>query len=226
MYFYLILLVILVILLLYNPRKKIETFKGFGGNPFKKVNKIFKLSGQVIGGGFSLLEELIEMSIDMGQLLFLIIEKGMICFEGSKDFFEDMSTEVKDIQFGLMYELGHVVRCMNPLYVFDPVGYYEVCTKSLFSSQSKTISYITRMKNIFQNPKLFALSKKTKYGYSKEQCQDKSLKKFEDQQKCNQCFNFQGLIAKGFSQLLELETLMKKSVKLFTKLAKLEKAMG
>ena len=101
MYFYLILLVILVILLLYNPRKKIETFKGSGGNPFKKVNKtfkkvnkIFKLSGQVIGGGFSLLEELIEMSIDMAQLLFLIIEKGMICYEGSKDFFEDMSTEV------------------------------------------------------------------------------------------------------------------------------------
>lgn len=241
MYTYSLFLIILIIIIILNVNQN-EEFKSrrkLNQNPFKKIKKmsksiknigkVFKLMFTVMQHGFKLLSNAIKMMIEISQILYLIADKGGKCYAGFKDVKTEFIDELYEIQEDLNKMTENVNKCLRLKYIFN-VNYYNDCIKSIFKYKSNITYYILRFKEIFNNSKLFALEENSKYGKNKFYCRSKInskkiSKNFQYSKNCNQCFNIYGLLAKGYTQLLNVEKLMNNSEKLFVKLNKLNKKL-
>lgn len=209
-----------------------EEVKNLGGT-VKKVKKkitaigdVFESMFNVVDDGFGLLKNAVNMLIVIAQILFLIVDKMKKCSKGLFDTNLILKQQITQIHKELLAIKNKITNCMSLKYVYTN-SYYSNCIASMFSYRISIKSYITRLTNILNNPSLFAQIESSKYGASKKYCNSKfstsESKKFTYSRKCNQCFNLQGLLAKGHSQLLNVTTLISKSDELFNELGRLKK---
>ena len=229
----LILFIIILILILpkknnieeYNPLKKAWNSIKKMGKSIKNVGKIVKLLFQITKQGFKLLYKIILMMIEICQILYLILDKGRKCYKGFNIIYLNLQKEIKKIKNNLLKLKLKIKHCMNGKYLLDKT-YYTNCIKSMFNIKKYIKNYYKRIQNIFNRPELFAQIHNNKNGFNKHYCKanlknKKISKKFKYSKGCNQCFNYNGLAAKGYDQLLDVGKLIKESDLLFKKLNKL-----
>jgi len=201
------------------------TIKGVT-NKIKAIGGVFESMFNVVDDGFGLLKKSVVMLIVIAQILFLIVDKMGKCSKGLSDVNRILKQQINQIHKELLSIKNKMSECMSLKHVYTNT-YYNKCISSMFSYRINIKSYIIRLTNILNNPSLFAQIESSKYGHSKHYCNSKfntsEGKKFRYSRRCNQCFNLQGLMAKGHSQLLNVTTLINNSDELFNELAKLKR---
>lgn len=225
-----IFLILIIFISVTYVKPCIENYYSF--NPIKeiqKIGKIFKSTFGVMNDSFKLMKTAIDMMIEISQVLYLVLDKAVKCYNGSYNVYLRMLREILINLFAAQTSIKNMNKCLSINYI-SKGNYYNNCIKPMIQYQKTMIDSFKKLKQIFDEPMLFALIKKSKYGYSKEYCKKKLNNKkvsgtFDYSKNCNQCFNWDGLVAKGYSQLLDVEKLIKISQKLFKKMAKLTKLL-
>lgn len=202
-----------------------RTIKGVT-NKIKAIGGVFESMFNVVDDGFGLLKKSVQMLIVIAQILFLIVDKMRKCSKGLSDTTRLLRRQIDQIYKELVAIKNKMSECMSLKHVYTNT-YYSKCISSMFSYRISIKDYIKRLTDIMNNPSLFAQINSSKYGASKQYCNRKfnsrESKKFRYSRKCNQCFNLQGLMAKGHSQLLNVTNLINNSDELFKEIGKLKR---
>lgn len=201
-----------------SPITKIENF-------VKNIKAIFGDLGDVVSEGFDLLVSSIKLLGTIAQILFLIMEKINACVAGGEEVTEGMISQLNILRNEINNTLSNVYTCVN---LVENVNFKKTVKEQLTDYKNKCIvnwdqsnkdlkNYINRFRQILDNAKLFALKNDTSQGKSKEWCKQNFSgdASFEYAKQCNQCFNFYGLLSKGYSELEEVEKMVNTSVEFF-----------
>lgn len=194
-------------------------------NFVKNVTHLFGDLGHVVSDGFELLVSSIKLLGVVAQILFLIMDKMKSCIVGGEEVIEGMISQLNILREEMENTLSNVYTCVNLVENIDfkktvkeqLTDYKNKCIINWDQSNKDLKNYIYRFREILENAKLFALKNDTSQGKSKEWCKQNFREgaSFEYARQCNQCFNFYGLLSKGFSELAEVEVMVNKSIDFF-----------
>ena len=181
--------------------------------------------GHVIVNGFELLITSIKLLAVIAQILYLIMDKMTNCAMGSEKVIEGMISQLNILRNETENTLSNIYTCVN---VVENINFKKTVKEQVSDYKNKCIinwdqsnkdlkNYIHRFREILDNASLFALDKDTDKGKSKEWCNQnfKENASFEYARQCNQCFNFHGLLSKGYGELAEVEKMVDKSIDFF-----------
>ena len=194
-------------------------------NFVKNVKAIFGDLGDIIADGFELLVSSIKLLGTIAQILFLIMEKMNSCISGGEEVIEGMLSQLNILRIKIKNTSSNIYTCINLVENIDFKktvkeqinDYKNKCIINWNQSNNDIKNYIHRCREILDNAKLFALKNDTSEGKSKEWCKQNFTDNasFQYAKQCNQCFNFYGLISKGYGELEEVEKMVNKSIEFF-----------
>ena len=208
------------------------------------IPAIFMTIFKIIQQQFVIFKKSIQFMIEMGQLLFLMIDKMNLCYYGFEPLTELFIEDFTEIATQLAVIISDITQCM-PVYLnmdftlnvsnlsIDKItNMYDKCVL-LHVEDFKKIYYRLKVYydaglKVSKDGRLRAKEKSTKFGSSYEWCNKnfwdkKKSKKFGYAKNCNQCFNPNGVLARGYDMMNDIWKLMEESfelTELFMKLTK------
>ena len=208
------------------------------------MSSIAQLGFRIAKKQFDLFTKAVQFLIELGQMIYLFLDKINLCYYGFEplvklfvDDFEEISVKITNIMSNItsclpIYLNADLTLNISNLNLDKLVMMYEKCiTSNLVDIRdvfSRLESYHEAIKKVSQDPRIRALERKSKFGQTKKYCNknlnNKISKDFDRySSQCNQCFNFNGLLAQSNDIFLQIGNLIEESVdvtELFSKLTK------
>lgn len=193
------------------------------------IHSIMEDTGNIISTGFDLLRTSIELLSTAGQILYLLMLKMKKCYYGFEEVYQATLEQLETIKNNIQETREKIHSCISirtklsgPESLTQKLQNYKTdCLSNWGSCIDNIKGYISQFKQILSNQKLFALNYETTEGQSKEWCttnyRPSATLSYSTQ--CNQCFNFNGLFSKEFTQLADIEKLVTDSEKILANVA-------
>ena len=190
------------------------------GDLFKHLFKIMTDIKDLIFDGFKLLKDVINQTINIAELLYLILNKMSLCYHGFKEVYDQSNNKLSTIKVRIEQLKINIENCskivlINPLHFSESrekfKESYESCIAVYKANTDEIKSIVDDFHHILNNANLFAQENDVpgigkSSSFCKNGIKDNELSKdFSNYSKqCNQCFNMDGILGKGFDELNEV----------------------
>jgi HPt (histidine-containing phosphotransfer) domain-containing protein len=184
-------------------------------NYMKTIKELFGEIGILIKKGITLLETSMSLLQSVAELMYLIIMKLQMCVSGSKEVYNGIKIQLNNVHNELIQLMTRTKQCSQIDKIItgshETINLFNYVNKCIFN-WGETIHNLVKIthtfKGILSNIQLFAI--KSKHGNGKKWCTDnyKVGASFSYGKKCNQCFNFDGLLSQGTQELEDVEILI------------------
>lgn len=192
------------------------------GDLFSHLFRIMSDIKDLVFDGFTLLKDMIFQIINIAELLYLILNKMSLCYHGFKEVYDQSNYKLSTIKVRVQQLKENIENCSkiglinpNPLRISESKATfkerYQSCLGVYKANTDEVKSIIDDFHHILNNAKLFAQENDVPgIGKSESFCKnglrDSTLSKdFTNYSKqCNQCFNMDGILGKGFDELNEI----------------------